>query len=165
MLDTDPAVFEGITGALKGTLDLVKGLKGLREADAIAAGTNDLTEKILAAHVLALSAQEAHMQLLNHTRQLEAQIASAEAWETEKQRYKLHQPWTGAFVYALKKTAEPIEPAHWICAACYQRGKKSILQRRQVADINIHDAQCCDSCGATLPDFRPDNAAAIEYAE
>jgi hypothetical protein len=51
-----------------------------------------------------------------------------EAWDAEKQRYALTELSRGAFAYLVKPEARGTEPLHCLCAACYQNGKKAILQ-------------------------------------
>jgi hypothetical protein len=82
----------------------------------------DVTQKQLA---LAESYQ-AH---LDANEKLKKQLAAYERWEQESQRYQLHQPSPGIFVYALKPDHAAGQPPHWICAACYNEGKKTLLQR------------------------------------
>lgn len=115
---------EVITGLrlFKSMLDSAKGLKDMNDAAVRNAAVIELQEKILAA-------QSEQATLVQRIRELEAEVADLKAWETEKQRYHLQAVATGAFAYALKPEAEGSEPPHWICAACYQNGRKSVLQR------------------------------------
>jgi hypothetical protein len=82
----------------------------------------DVTQKQLAL------AQEYQAEL-DANKKLKQQLAAYERWEQESQRYQLHQPSIGVFVYALKQEHAAGQPLHWICAACYDDGKKSLLQR------------------------------------
>jgi hypothetical protein len=78
---------------------------------------------------IAGSAQSDQFALLERVHELEQQVTDLKAWEKEKQRYELKQLAPGAFCYALKADASGSEPPHRVCAACYQHGKKSILQK------------------------------------
>ncbi|MGO9398295.1 MAG: hypothetical protein ACLP19_10695 [Xanthobacteraceae bacterium] len=115
-------VFAGL-GALKTAFDIAKGLKDIDDATRRNAAVIELQEKILAA-------REAQSTLLDRVGELEAEVASFETWDTEKQRYELKQLIRGGatFAYTLKPDAQPPETFHCICATCYQRRLKSILQ-------------------------------------
>jgi hypothetical protein len=115
-------VFAGL-GALKTAFDIAKGLKDIDDATRRNAAVIELQEKILAAH-------EAQSTLLDRISELEEKVASFERWDTEKERYDLKQlvPAAPTFAYALKPEAQPPETFHCICASCYQRRIKSILQ-------------------------------------
>jgi hypothetical protein len=86
--------------------------------------------EILAAMQGAIAAQTREATLLSRVSDLEKEVASFETWDAEKQRYELKQLIRGAptFAYALKPDAQPPEIFHCICATCYQKRLKSILQ-------------------------------------
>lgn len=108
-------------GVFKSALDVAKGLKDITDPTARRAAVIELQEKIL-------TAQAAQTALVDRVRELEAQVARFEAWEREKERYQLTDYGAGTFAYALKPEAAGGEPPHRLCAACYQKGHKSILQ-------------------------------------
>ncbi len=71
---------------------------------------------------------------LNH-RDLEDKIRQYEKFEVEKDQYSPFQFSTGAFVYRSNNSftnanGEPV--FHYLCANCYNQGKKSILQPSQI---------------------------------
>lgn len=68
-----------------------------------------------------------------------------ETWEQEKEKYKLREICPHVFVYAIKEEEKGAEPSHWICAACYNQGKKSILQlnRKEKAGHFYICYECC----------------------
>jgi hypothetical protein len=109
--------------ALKTAFDIAKGLKDIDDAARRNAAIIELQEKLLIA-------QEAQAALTERVRELEEKVASFERWDAEKERYELKQLIRGAptFAYALKPDAQPPETFHCICATCYQKRLKSILQ-------------------------------------
>jgi hypothetical protein len=115
-------VFAGLS-AIKTAFDLAKGLKDIDDATRRNAAVIELQEKILAA-------REAQSTLLERISELEKKVASFEAWESEKQRYELQDVWHGSLAYVIKESMRGPEPPHHICANCYQRGHKRILQPR-----------------------------------
>jgi hypothetical protein len=130
-------------GALKTAFDIAKGLKDIDDATRRNAAVIELQEKILAA-------REAQSALLDRVGDLEKEVASFEKWDAEQQRYELKQLAHGgaAFAYALKSGAQPSEPFHCICATCYQRRIKSILQfLRMVMIGGTEQILKCPVCG------------------
>jgi hypothetical protein len=109
--------------ALKTAFDLAKGLKDIDDATRRNAAIIELQEKLLIA-------QETQAALTERVRELEEKVVSFERWDAEKERYELKQLIHGGptFAYSLKPEAEPSEVFHCICATCYQRRIKSILQ-------------------------------------
>ncbi len=83
------------------------------------------------------------------------------AWETEKQRYQMVEPWGGCVAYALKETMANGEPAHLICTNCYQDGRKSILNPVQIIPKGIYG---CPNCQCQL-DSNSRGLPTIEYAK
>lgn len=115
--------------SLKAAKDISQAMLGLRDAAAFQEKRLELQSKILDAQDAAFAAQQERVALLARVSDLENELADAKAWEAEKQRYELKSVQTGAFAYALKPEAQVTEPPHWLCATCYQKGHKSILQR------------------------------------
>ena len=83
----------------------------------------ELQEKIL-------TAQEQQTALIERISNLEKEMARFEAWEAEKLRYELTDFGGGTFAYLLKEEMSSGEPSHRICAACYEKHQKSILQSK-----------------------------------
>jgi hypothetical protein len=108
-------------GGLKSALDLIKGFKDMSDAAARNAVAIELQEKLLRAY-------EAHTALLTRVGDLEEEVARLETWEREKKRYKLTDFGGGTFAYLLQPEEANGEPPHRICATCYQKSEKSILQ-------------------------------------
>jgi hypothetical protein len=91
------------------------------------------------------------MTYLDRIRDLEEKVRNFDAWNTEKDRYELKQlsPHGPAFAYALKRDAQPAEKFHCICASCYQRRIKSILQFDRMASIySSEQILKCPVCGS-----------------
>jgi hypothetical protein len=114
--------------ALKAASDITKLIISSHDGRIVREKAIELQGQIFTAQQNALTAQASQFSLLERIRELEKQIADLEAWETEKQRYELKIVSRGATAYVMKSDAERAEPPHWLCATCYQNGKKSILQ-------------------------------------
>jgi hypothetical protein len=96
-----------------------------------------------------MTAQAAQETLLKEKRELEEELRRFEDWDTEKQRYKLEDVGQGCMAYVLKPGVENGEPAHSICAVCYQEGRKSILVPFHIS-VGRGDALQCHVCGSEM---------------
>jgi hypothetical protein len=81
---------------------------------------------------------------------LEMQIAQIKAWNEQKKRYKLTNPWEDnpALVYALRESHKDSEAAHWVCTKCYDDGRRSLLQPQK--DKTGFILLCCPTCNAQV---------------
>ena len=133
--------------AFKTMFDMAKGLKDINDAAIRNTTIVELSEKILAA-------RESQSALLERVRELEAELADLKAWGAEKQNYQLTAVTPQAFAYVPKPTVGTTEPPHWLCATCYQAGKKSLLYDAGPAAQSGPDsnkrAWKCYSCPTTI---------------
>jgi hypothetical protein len=143
------ASFTGLASTFKSATDLTKAISDATDDIAIKAKSAELQTQILAAQNSALTAQSAQFTLLEQIRDLEAKVTDLEAWDTEKARYLLQEVRVGAFAYQLKPEAANGEPPHQICATCYQRGKKSILNN-QTLSVMRAEILVCPSCTTVI---------------
>jgi len=158
---SDFAAFASAVTSLKAASDIAKALIGLRDTSAIQTKVIELQGEILAAQSSALAAQAEQSALLESKRQLEKEVADLKAWDAEKQKYKLvniSAHFDGAaFVYTLKEDAGSPEPRHYLCANCFEDGRKAILQAevRSPGRVTIFS---CLRCGAEV------NKTGVSYA-
>lgn len=145
----DMVAIGGTISSLKATFDLSKSLLGVRDAAVSQGKLIELQSQILTAQSEALLARDEQATLLERLRLLEQQLARLEVWNVEKERYQLEKLSTGVLVYTLKKDARETEPAHQLCAACYQDRRKSILQ-----PVSHNVGRCisldCPDCGTRV---------------
>lgn len=120
------------------TRDLVKFGEELRK----------LHSEILAAQRGAMTAQANEAALLEEVGQLKKRVTDLQAWEAEKNRYELVALAPNVVAYAIKADARGVEPPHYICANCYQAGKKSFLN--QFVQGPYLDKFSCNACGEKL---------------
>ena len=144
-------VGEAIAGlsALKTAFDLAKGLKDIDDAARRNAAVIELQERILAG-------QQAQATLLERIGSLEKEVTGFQKWETEKEKYELKDVYSQNFAYVIKANARGAEPAHMICARCYEDRKKSILQKATSVHLN------CPLCGTRIQ-FREANVGRSDY--
>jgi hypothetical protein len=144
------AISQGL-GALKAATEIVKTIVGLRDSSKILENTVELNTKILSAQQALADAQAEQTTLIETIRQLEEEIARLKAWnDGEKQKYELKSLGGGSIAYALKEEAKGTEPMHWICAQCYDDGKRSILQRTGNVGAGRLIPYRCNRCQSTL---------------
>jgi hypothetical protein len=120
-------IFAGLN-AFKIMFDLAKALKDTDDAVKRNSAVADLWEQIF-------TAQTRYTEAIDRVAELEEKLASLETWDAESKRYELKQLISSVptFAYALKADAQPGEPFHCICANCYQRRFKSVLQFNRLA--------------------------------
>ena len=140
----DMASIAAAASSLKVAADIAKGLSELKSAADIQGKVIDLQREILSAQSNALTAQSEQFSMLERIRELETEIARVKAWEETKERYQLHEPTPGTFVYALKEQDKGSQPLHWICAHCYNESAASILQLKTAGVSNDH--YLCPKC-------------------
>jgi hypothetical protein len=118
----------GFMSSLKAAKDIAETMIGLLDEAVMQAKVIEFQSKIADALSSAIAAQEERATLLQTVDDLKKEVANLKAWETQKQRYELRDAGNGALAYALKDDARSSDPAHWICAHCYDDAKRSILQ-------------------------------------
>jgi hypothetical protein len=143
------SITAAVTG-LKTATDIVKGILEIKSISEVQTKVIELQGVILSAQSSALAAQSDQMALLEKVREMKTQITQLEAWETDKKRYHLTDYGGGTFAYALKEDESDGEPPHRICAACYQKGHKSILQNLGGQKDGRDRYQCAECKGLFL---------------
>ena len=101
-----------LISSLNSAANLTKIMIGLHQAAAVRDNIIELQGVILAAQNAALSSNIDQFALLERVRELEKEIASMKAWDTEKQKYELAEVSPGAFAYINKPGVDSTEPDH-----------------------------------------------------
>lgn len=146
----DLSAIAAALSSLKAAKDISQAMVGLRDAAAFQEKRLELNSKILDAQEAAFAAHQERTALLERVSNLEKELADAKAWEAEKQRYELQSVYAGAFAYVLKPQAQGAEPAHWLCAACYDKGQKSVLQRGAGSHGRGEWPYICPNCKSAI---------------
>lgn len=124
----DIGSISAVMSGLNAAGNMVQSFLKLKSEIEIQAKVIEFQSVINAAQMSTAKAQSEYFLMAEKVRELEEQLRTIKAWEAEKQRYELKAPHAGCMVYALKKSVSNGEIAHYICANCYQHGKRSILQ-------------------------------------
>jgi ribosomal protein L29 len=158
----DMNLIQGTITSLKFAGDVAKSLLELKTLGDVQGKVIELQSAILSAQSSALSANAEQSAMVEEIRELKKEIAKVKAWETEKQRYKLTNPWSGGVAYALKETMANGEPPHLICTKCYEEGRKSILN--PLKDANNFELFACPVCKSQIPTGYKGLGSKPEYA-
>jgi hypothetical protein len=135
--------------SLNAAMNIAKAMISLRDAAAFQSNMIEFQGKIIEAQDGVFAANEERAALIEQVRQLEEKVARLEAWETTKQRYQLTDVGGGQFTYALKVEASTTEPPHQLCANCFDKGDKSILQT-ETRMPGLHTVLFCQRCDGDL---------------
>ena len=111
----------------------------------------------------ALSVNAIAQKLQEEKRHLEQKIVEFEKWSETESQYELKEIATGVFVYCCKPTDKTSEPMHWLCANCYNKRQKSILQRRTHGPGGIH--YICNTCNSNFIDHSKPLILQDDYPE
>jgi hypothetical protein len=145
----DMTAIDGFVTSIRAAMEITKAMKDVRDANLMQTKVFELTREIIAAQSYAMEAMSAQSTLLARNRQLEEKISALETWNAEKNRYYLKSIQTGVTVYALKEGMENGEEPHYLCPKCYNRGKKSILQK-ETQEVGRVPMWVCHDCGTDL---------------
>lgn len=119
-------------GALKGAIDIFDRIKQVRERKkAVADAEVDTLVLQLMGEVK--DAQLANVSLKAQLLLVHEKAALQQRLSAEFDRYALWKSPAGALVYRLKDDRADEEPLHYLCPACKEAGRKSILQGHEEA--------------------------------
>lgn len=139
-----------VAGSLKAAGDIAKTMIGLRDETTFQLKAAELVGVIMTAQSHALSAQSEQASLLQEKRELESKLMEFEDWKGETKRYSLQDFGTHTYAYALKMGMEDGEPTHYLCANCFPKRQKSILQQ-----VNTDGYFLCHNCSKGFQLGRP----------
>lgn len=149
MLETITALLTvggSLMGLSKDATAAAQNIKGLIDKPG---GDNEGAKRLasdLLNHLLRLQMQQLALQ--DALRNLQEEQRRIDRFQAEAVRYVLTQTEQGSFLYELDPDHANGEPAHCICATCYEKRIKSILQ--PVA----HNTLTCGVCSGRF--YRPD---------
>ena len=139
-----------VTSALKGALDITKGIVSLKNQADLSSLAIELNSKLIEAQHAVFAVNDERQRLIDKVRELEQEIDQSKNWESEKLRFQLMSPWPEkpVSVYHLKKSHANGEEPHWLCPNCFQDGKKAILNTNKKKGEYVH--LVCSVCEASI---------------
>jgi len=144
----DMGSISAIAASINAAVNITKAMKDLRDLALVQSKVIELQGVILEAQSGLFTANEERASLIEEIREAESKIAQLETWNAEKQRYQLTDIGDGNFAYALRQSMSSGEPPHYICTACYQNSKKSILHHFETGS-GLH-VVTCPGCSAKM---------------
>lgn len=151
---------------------LLKSLKSIKtsieliEKHAQAKAFDELRTEIATLQKASFDAYTLAFELYDKYREIKGKYLKSEDWENKTvPDYRLTELAPGVFVYAYQPTEDSREPAHYLCANCFQDKRKSILQcaGRDSSGVRYH----CPKCKADIFDHTdresPGVATALPY--
>ncbi len=155
---TEALPISAAISALAQAMEIARAFLKQRDKALIQEAVQSLNALLFEAQRNALTTQAEQFAALEREDSLKKRIVQLEHWDAEKERYELKELALGVFAYANKPLMEPAEPAHLICANCYQQKRKSILAQRYEPD-GRRTYQDCHACKAVImvsgPGVRP----------
>ena len=148
-------------GSIKTALDMLKGVRSLKSEADINQAVIEVQRILLDAQSAAVDDKSRQIELLNRISDLEARLAKAEEWESEKRRYRLTEFSTGRFAFVLVEDLGEGEPHHKLCAKCFTEKRKSILQtvRKHSGGESVYCQHCTQEM--VLTEFPPDPVISV----
>jgi hypothetical protein len=144
-MDYNSAPADLIT-SLRSAVEITKAMMDISDAERMRTKIVELTKEIMSAQSCALATQSAQLELLQNKRGLEDELTKLKAWNIEKYRYELRSVGPGAIAYVLKQSMRGAEPVHWICANCFESGKKRFLNESH-SDLHFVYHKCQECAG------------------
>lgn len=138
-------------GLAKGATDITKDIKALidkPDVDTSAAKQliSDLLDRLIRLQMEQMAMKTALLELDKEQRRIDR-------FEADAVRYTLTRTEQGSLVYEFDTSKGDGQPAHCICATCYDKQIKSILQPVGFNTLG------CGQCGGQF--FKPDGRASI----
>src|SRR5688572_26827954 len=113
--------------SLSTAADMTKAMLGIRDAALIQSKVIELQGTILSAQSAALAANTEYFAQLELIQRLEKEIADLEAWDEERQEYRLADVAPGVYAYVPQPGTSAASVPHWLCSNCFEHRKKSLL--------------------------------------
>lgn len=132
----DASLVSGLMTSLTATVELGKAALGVRDANQLAATVAQMNDKILHAQQSLFGVMAQSLALTQELANAQQENQKLRAAIEQRGRYALVELAEGQFVLRSKlesgTDSNPVdaEPVHHICQPCFDKGLKSVLQRR-----------------------------------
>lgn len=126
----DLALVSGIATTLKTAMDIAKTTKEISDMSTVKGKVIEMQDLILTAQSSAMAAQTQLYEILQENAELKRKVSAVDDWKSAASRYVLKDYGGGTFAYELRVDASNGEPQHKLCPACFEAGKRSVLQHQ-----------------------------------
>jgi hypothetical protein len=138
------AELQAVAASIRAAVDIGKAAKSVSDFNNFAAAVADVNMKLIPVMAAAIASLEKQSQLTARVAELEAELRTIRAWDRDADRYRLHTfPQTGVHAYAPKDPPKGNEQTHYLCATCFDKKQRSVLQptgpRREFLKCNTCD--------------------------
>jgi hypothetical protein len=130
--------------ALQGLRAIATTLLEVRDFTKLAGIQGDLQQKILDVQGAMLDLQATLSAKSDAFETLKARTTQLENAARERERYELYEIRPGAFVYRRREEVPPIEPRHYLCQQCFDKGVKAVM--RSIDSAHFGPRQQCPVC-------------------
>jgi hypothetical protein len=144
----DLTLLPSAMAGLKGAIDITSALVKTNNIVDVNAKAIELQQIIIKLQQDIFSAQDSQRVANEEILSLKKVISDLKKVSGDMGRYKLCSPFTGSAVYGISKDDASKEPAHYLCANCFQAGKKSVLNPK--ANEKGFQDFVCPSCRAAI---------------
>lgn len=146
----DITLIQGAVSSMKTAFDIAKAISEMKSMTDVQGKVIELQQAILAAQSSAMTANAEQFAALEELRKLKEELEKTKGWELEKSRYRLFQGSSGGVVYAVRQSCQKEnEPPHYLCANCFEQGRKSILNNH--TGSTGFNNWLCPVCKAQFP--------------
>lgn len=118
----------GGLASLKTAADITKSLMTLREEDVIRSRVFDLNASLMELQQQMMTAQREQMALIEQVAELKDALKNSQIKSDLLGQYELLSVGPGKVAYTLKQEFKEMQPAHFCCTNCYDKGKRSIFE-------------------------------------
>jgi rubrerythrin len=136
--------FGAALGSLKAAKDIVAGIASLKSEVEVNQVKVELQRALIEAFGALSEAQHAQAGKEQELEALRKEIQQLLDWSEERKKYALTAIAGGAFAYMPRSAEATGEPAHWLCASCFDGGRRSIMQ--PIGSMNGDATWQCPSC-------------------
>ena len=136
--------------SLKAAFDLTKTILEASTSAKLNAQLIQLQAQILEGQSKLMAAMQSESALAQRVKQLEQQLVDLERFDADSARYPLVKVGTGTFAHVGPATDDPASPEVWLCAPCFQRHKRAILQYKGRTANKDEALYGCPDCKAVI---------------
>lgn len=134
--------------SLKSMADWLKLVSKHKNDVELAQKASEYLPVIISLQTSVMQLQQEKSLVIEENLALKAQLAKLGEWANESAKYELTQVAPGAFVYLIQPADKDHQSVPWLCQACFEQHKKSVLQRKMEWEGGW--AYSCPTCKVTI---------------